>query len=258
MGITTRSGKKLKNRADYYGAYAHKNSTLPGQRKKNKGTTSNVVTRLQEAQQLSPPKFEIPKTPPEEVIDTRHLRRNNVGITPYCSIYGSSRYALYPSYFFCSGCKMFDDDLKDALIRNRIRRTAPRYQCRAKHTSWPCPTETKAKYFHRKRLTVRKRYAGATSMPKRKKRMAVRANDESDDEGNEDRRTEVVVIENESESPTSNSDESAYLEKIRELENTVDELHKVHNVIEVEMKEMKEMITIYESNNMSLTRENDE
>lgn len=236
MPITTRGGKKFDVRAEHYGAYAHANSTLPGQRKK-KSSKGNVETRQQKASQPPIPTFQIPTTPPDDEADVRRLRQSYLGITPYCSIYGRCREALYPSFYFCSGCHQFDQDKFCSSIRNKIRRSAPRYKCRAKHESFACPTETKAHFFNRR---GRKRYVSGdvVNNPGRKKRR-VSQNDEYSEK-------QSVTI----------GDYLSYVEKMEQLETTVKQLKVCNENFAEEVERMKDVALVYEQDNEILITEN--
>jgi hypothetical protein len=56
-------------------------------------------------------------------------RTRNSGVT--CLAFGENRKDLYPDYFFCHGCDMFEDAIRNG--NKRAKRTQSRYACTAGH-----------------------------------------------------------------------------------------------------------------------------
>lgn len=163
MPITLRDGTKLENKIEYYGDWAHRNSTLPGQRKKKKPVS--IRTRQQKAKQRSPPTLTLPSTPPAPQPAMILRQKDKKAI---CSSYGSSREALYPGYHFCSPCRMFDNDMLFPHMNKKIKRTSRAYKCTAKHTCHAYPTQTTADY---RKTRAGKRGSKQWSSPKKKRRV---------------------------------------------------------------------------------------
>lgn len=170
---TTRGGKVLENRIEYYGRHAHRHSTLPGQRRKKSSVAKN--TRSQQSSLPPPPQYVPPPRPAPKIIVPRLLRRSTSDEKPYCSAYGCSRYDLFPTYHFCSPCKLFDEDLLFPHLTNVIKRTSFVYKCTADHTSWACPTQTSDKY-----LTTKVNKGNVNCKPPSKCRRKYVINEESE------------------------------------------------------------------------------
>ncbi|KAI2505579.1 hypothetical protein MHU86_8821 [Fragilaria crotonensis] len=64
-----------------------------------------------------------------------------------CLSFGPQRKAMYPAYFFCHGCDLFEDAI---LIGNkRANRVQRRYRCTGGHDDWSHPTTLMQEYRHR-------------------------------------------------------------------------------------------------------------
>ena len=66
----------------------------------------------------------LPNSPPRALI--RQVRRTG---KPTCIIFGQFRELLYPDYFFCSPCKLYENELSAAGNQpSRVQRNSTRYR----------------------------------------------------------------------------------------------------------------------------------
>ena len=80
-----------------------------------------------------------PNSSPQALI--RQVRRTG---KPTCIIFGQIREFLYPDYFFCSPCKLYENELSVAGNNSsRIKRNSKVFRCQAKHTEFSFPTKRK-------------------------------------------------------------------------------------------------------------------
>jgi len=82
----------------------------------------------------------VPNSPPRALI--RQVRRT--GSSPSCIIFGQIREFLYPDYFFCSPCKLYENEVSAAGNKPiRVQRNSRRFRCQAKHKEFSFPTHRK-------------------------------------------------------------------------------------------------------------------
>lgn len=234
--MKTRGGAQIVNRPEHYGRFAHSNSTLPGQRRKNKNTAN---TRSKQANQPSPPTFVIPTTPPD-VVAVRILRGGDKNEIPYCSVYGPHRWLRHPMHHFCSNCSSFDDDMKHSHLKHRIKRTSKTYRCTSRHSSWACPTETTEQFLYR-----RHGKRGNISATKQAKRRKIFENIPED------------ISEIEDESILTPPEEAVNKdEQIRRLEEINKELKDQNDLLISQNGMLSEHISENEKQNLQLSEEN--
>jgi hypothetical protein len=231
-------------KAEYIGRYAHRNSTLPGQKPRNKD--DKPMTRQQLANLPTPPTFTIPPTPPD-VEEGRMLRRRSDLETPCCSNYGRTRTTVFPTYYFCSACKTYDEDKQCLTIRNLIRRTSRTYKCTSKHTSWVSPTQTLENFWLTKcGKRGENSSAKGSSRKKRKLRnpIVLKHVDSSSDESiiTTPEPEPVIVIDKD--------------EVIRNLHITIHELREYNSFISKELASLTEVINEHEIAGIQLTEQN--
>ena len=70
---------------------------------------------------------------------SRTLRSDTAQLHVPCYHYGKDRHFLYPSYFMCSQCDLYDNEVHTS--QRKISPTSKRYACKAKHKNWVFPTD---------------------------------------------------------------------------------------------------------------------
>ena len=66
------------------------------------------------------------------------------GSSPSCIIFGQLQEFLYPDYFFCSPCKIYENELSVSSSKpSPVQRNSRHFRCQAKHTEFLFPTHGK-------------------------------------------------------------------------------------------------------------------
>lgn len=107
----------------------------------NIGTDNNIISHGRN-ESSSVPESEINRRRQLE-----HLKFAN-GLQPSCTDYGQQREEQYPGFFFCSGCKEWDNRPRE---NKRAKKTQKRYKCTAGHTSFLHPTVHKKEWMPSKK-----------------------------------------------------------------------------------------------------------
>jgi hypothetical protein len=70
-----------------------------------------------------------PPSPPRSMIQSSRRTKNR----PTCLLFGIHREELYPDYFFCSNCKLYEDTINCGPAHGLLKRNSNRYKCMASH-----------------------------------------------------------------------------------------------------------------------------
>ncbi len=91
-----------------------------------------------------------PPSPPKAQV--RFARRSKE--PPTCLLFGTYRETLYPDYFFCHNCKLYEDQLNAGVLHGLSRHNSNRHRCMAKHTDYLFPTQLKKPEYCNKVTTI--------------------------------------------------------------------------------------------------------
>jgi hypothetical protein len=137
--MKTRRGSNYTVKPEHLGRLAREYSTLPGQttyntQKKRKTNTRSANKLVEERATRISAATPLPDSP--TTVEKRRSRHDEV----YCTDFGDDRRQLYPGYFFCSPCDMWEVDCVHTTNRSLIRRDSQRYACQGHHSSYIFPT----------------------------------------------------------------------------------------------------------------------
>ena len=141
--VSTRGGASYVPLPSHYGAFAKKYSTLSGQKRiktKSRSTERQRQKFEDERREAIRRLNSAANTPnPNNHATTRSSNRVTGGGRVTCSHYGPNRQYLFPGYFFCNPCSLWDS----VALSNRAssaQRDSTRHLCTAAHTSATHPT----------------------------------------------------------------------------------------------------------------------
>lgn len=80
-----------------------------------------------------------PPSPPRSMIRSSRRTKDR----PTCLLFGIHREELYPDYFFCSNCKLYEDTINCGAAHGLLKRNSNRYKCMASHADFFFPTQLK-------------------------------------------------------------------------------------------------------------------
>ena len=131
--VKTRAGKVISHEKQHYGRYAREASSLPGQ-KPNKRSKQRDLAWSEELNAWLERMRSLPHTP---LISLRRRPRRTVQIIG-CTHFGRNWTMMYPSFFFCHRCDIFE---KEDQMNKRIMRDSQAFRCTGQHESWIFPTQ---------------------------------------------------------------------------------------------------------------------